>query len=176
MGKKGDRAAKEGIAKDLFAQGKTLENIAELLDTTPTSLCRWKAATKAPNAQYDEWELARQRHRSFIEELRALFQEELEYIRSITPAKRTTQDYDKVSKAAAIVRKWDDIERADAAKLMAAETPVDVDRPALFLEFLEWQAIKLKDTDPEGLRVLARNFDSLVIQFKAEQENSKQPR
>ena len=168
MGKKGDRAAKEGIAKDLFAQGKTLQDIAGLLDTTVTSLSKWKNATKVPSEKYDEWELARQRHRDFIEELRALFREQLEYIRGIKAAERTSQHYDALSKAAAIVRKWDDIERAEAAKQMAEAAPVDIDKPALFLEFLEWLALKLKETDPEGLKILSRNFDSLVIQFKTE--------
>jgi predicted transcriptional regulator len=168
VGKKGDRAAKEGLAKDLYAQGKTLDEIASLLDSTATSLSRWKSATKAPSAKYDEWELARQRHRDFIEELRALFREQLEYIRSLPAKERTSQDYDALSKAAAIVRKWDDIERAEAAKQMAEVAPVDLDKPALFLEFLEWLALNLKETDPEGLKILARNFDSLVIQFKTE--------
>jgi len=174
VGKKGDRASKEGIAKDLYAQGKTLDEISGLLDISVTSLSRWKVETKAPSADLDEWDLARQRHRDFIEELRALFREELDHIRSLKPANRTTQDYDKVSKAAAIVRHWDDIERAEAAKQMAEATPMDIDKPALFLGNLEWLAIKLKETDPEGLKVLARNFDSLVIQFKTEHAAGEQ--
>jgi hypothetical protein len=168
VGKKGDRAAKEGVAKDLYAQGKTLDEIAGLLDSSVTSLSRWKAATKSPNEKYDEWELARQRHRDFIEELRALFREQLEYIRSLPAKDRSSQDYDALSKAAAIVRKWDDIERAEAAKQMEAVTPVDIDRPAIFLEDFEWIARQLQKIDPEGFKILARNFDTLVLQFKTE--------
>lgn len=168
MGNKGDRAAKEGLAKDLYAQRKSLSEISELLNISVTSLTRWKQESKVPSAEFDEWELARQRHRDFIEELRALFREQLEHIRSLKPAERTSQEYDSLSKAAAIVRKWDDIERAEAAKQMSDTVAVDIDKPALFLSNLEWLALKLKDIDPEGLKVLARNFDALVIQFKSE--------
>ncbi len=174
MGKKGDRAAKEGLAKDLYAQGKTLDDISGLLDISVTSLSRWKADTKVPSAEFDEWELARQRHRDFIEELRALFREQLEYIRSINAADRTSQDYDALSKAAAIVRKWDDIEKAEAAKQMAELTPSDIDKPALFLEFLERTGRYLQKEDPEGFKVIARNFDPLVLQFKVEHAAGEQ--
>jgi transposase len=43
------------------------------------------------------------------------------------------------------------------------------DRPRLFMETLEFIAGALKDADPEGLKVLAKNFDRLVEKFKAEQ-------
>lgn len=41
------------------------------------------------------------------------------------------------------------------------------DRPRFFMETLEFIAGALKDADPEGLKVLARNFDLLVEKFKA---------
>jgi len=166
VGKKGDKAAKEGLAKDLYAQGKSLQEIAELLDVSGTSLGRWKADSKVPSEELDAWDQARRNHRSFLENLRALFAGQLAHIQSLPAKDRTPADYDALSKAAAIVRKWDDIERAEAAK--DQDTGVEIDRPKLFLENLEWLALKLKDIDPEGLKVLARNFDALVIQFKAE--------
>lgn len=48
------------------------------------------------------------------------------------------------------------------------ETLPDVDLPKIFLENLEWIARALKDADPEGLKVLARNFDYLTDKFRAE--------
>lgn len=171
MGRKGDRAAKEGPAKDLFAQGHTLDEIHEILDVSVTSLSKWKAESKAPSSELDEWDLARQGHRDFIDQLREMFKEQLEYLRKLPPRERTPADYDSLSKAAAIVRKWDDIERAEKAK----DNPeaVEIDRPKLFLEIMEWLALKLKENDPEGLKVLARNFDALIIQFKSEHEQGK---
>lgn len=44
----------------------------------------------------------------------------------------------------------------------------DIDRPALFLEDLQFIANVLKDLDPEGLKILARSFDLIVARFKAE--------
>jgi len=42
----------------------------------------------------------------------------------------------------------------------------DIDRPQVFLENMEFVAGILKDIDPEGLKVLARNFDVIVQRFK----------
>ena len=43
---------------------------------------------------------------------------------------------------------------------------ISVDRPALFMEDLEFIVGTLKETDPEGLKILARNFDGIVDRFK----------
>ena len=42
-----------------------------------------------------------------------------------------------------------------------------IDRPALFLEDLEFIATHLRDSDPEGLKALAKSFDGLIASFKA---------
>jgi len=42
----------------------------------------------------------------------------------------------------------------------------DIDRPRLFLENLEFVAETLKEIDPEGLKVLARNFETIVKRYK----------
>lgn len=47
-----------------------------------------------------------------------------------------------------------------------------IDRPKIFLEDLEWIARALQETDPEGLKILARNFDALTVKFKAEYLNA----
>jgi len=41
-----------------------------------------------------------------------------------------------------------------------------VDRPALFMEAMEFIAGYLKEKDPEGLKVLAKNFDGIIEAFK----------
>jgi len=45
-------------------------------------------------------------------------------------------------------------------------TAPDVDLPKIFLENMEFVAEVLKDVDPQGLKVLARNFDVIVNRFK----------
>lgn len=59
-------------------------------------------------------------------------------------------------------------ERVAALTTGAREEKIDIDRPAVFLENIEWLAKTLKDMDPEGLKVLAKNFDALIIKYKAE--------
>ena len=43
---------------------------------------------------------------------------------------------------------------------------VDIDRPKLFLEDIQFIAQVLKEIDPEGLKVFARNYDAVVARFK----------
>jgi hypothetical protein len=52
------------------------------------------------------------------------------------------------------------------------DAAVEIDRPKIFLENLEWIARALQETDPEGLKILARNFDQLTVKFKAEYLNA----
>lgn len=47
------------------------------------------------------------------------------------------------------------------------EIIIKADKPAIFLECIEFIASVLKDTDPEGLKVLATNFDELITRYKA---------
>jgi len=42
----------------------------------------------------------------------------------------------------------------------------DVDRPRIFLEDMEFIAEVLKEIDPEGLKVFARNFEPIVTRYK----------
>jgi hypothetical protein len=65
---------------------------------------------------------------------------------------------------------------AIAARLGQKETMIkasagpeqDLDRPALFLEDLEFIANILNEIDPEGLKVLARNFETIIARGKAQ--------
>lgn len=41
-----------------------------------------------------------------------------------------------------------------------------IDRPKIFLEDMEFVAEILKEIDPEGLKILARNFDIIIEKFK----------
>lgn len=43
---------------------------------------------------------------------------------------------------------------------------IDIDRPKLFLEDMEFIARTLKEIDPEGLKVLGRSIDIIVARFK----------
>jgi len=47
-----------------------------------------------------------------------------------------------------------------------------IDKPKLFLENFDFIARTLKEIDPEGLKVLAENYDEIVARFKAENEKA----
>jgi hypothetical protein len=166
---KGVKASLEPIAFRLYAQQWTLTSISERFDVSITTLSKWKSATKKPGKDLDEWDLARQSNTTRGDNLRRLFEEQEAYALSLPVRERDTKIHDALSKAAANLRHWEEHQKAAAAALLTeTETVADVDRPALFLEYIEWIAIKLKEMDPEGLKVLARNFDMLLIQFKTE--------
>jgi len=42
-----------------------------------------------------------------------------------------------------------------------------IDRPRMFLEHLEFIVQTLKEIDPQGLKIMSRNFDKLIAKFKA---------
>ena len=45
-----------------------------------------------------------------------------------------------------------------------------VDKPALFLESVEFIVSVLNEIDPEGLKVMAKNFDTIIQRFKEQHE------
>jgi len=51
-------------------------------------------------------------------------------------------------------------------KIRCRGPEIKMDRPALFMESMEFIAGFLKEKDPEGLKILARNFDGIVDAFK----------
>ena len=166
MGQKGDRASKEPLAQRLYADGMTLVDISAQLDISETTLRRWKSDTWMPDQDIDQWDRARQQKRGNIQRLKDLFERELKFVEDAKEGTISSASMDALSKLGSLVQRWDAVERAEIAANTPAE--VEIDRPKLFLENLEWIARILKDTDPEGLKVLARNFDHLIIAFKAE--------
>jgi transposase-like protein len=48
----------------------------------------------------------------------------------------------------------------------------DIDRPRLFLEDMEFIAQTLQEIDPGGLKILARNFETIVKRFKDRNEKA----
>ncbi len=134
MGRKGDRATKEKVARNLYAEGHTLDAISSTLDISVTSLCRWKSESKRPSADLDEWDMAKQGHRDFTDQLFELFQEELEEIRSLRPSERTSGNYDRLNKAMSIYQKW---VSAEKAKQVAHEVAKEVKKAGLTEDTVE---------------------------------------
>ncbi len=159
MGQKGDRGAKEPLAIRMYAEGKSLEAIGAELDISPTSLRLWKSQSLAPEAEIDEWDRARQQRRGMTQRLKDIYEGQVKYLEELKPLERTSPMIDALSKLGALL---DQKERT--------ESGVRIDRPAFFLESVQFIAGYLKEKDPEGLKVMARNFDDIIDAFKRKHE------
>lgn len=115
MAAKGDRARLEDVAFRLYADGHSLTEIADSLGVSRQTLSDWKARTKRPGDEWDEWDRAREQKRSNIRRLKDLFENQLEYLEGLSPAQRTPGQMDTLSKLGALVEKWDKMERVQAA-------------------------------------------------------------
>lgn len=104
MGKKGDRAYKEQLAKAYYANGETLSDIAMILDISVTSLCRWKHATKDPHQQEDEWDRARLAAADPEGMIDASWQKKLAYYAALSGEEMTPAETDALAKLRAIIR------------------------------------------------------------------------
>jgi len=162
----GKKATYEPIARRRYADGMTLEQISAETGVSVPTLSTWKNETKDPTTKVDEWDRARQQKQSNIQRLKDLFERELEHVEEQEPGSISPASMDALTKLGSLVRNWESMLRAEASAQNVAAP--EIDRPALFLENMEWLAGQLKETDPEGLKVLARNFDELIIRFKAE--------
>lgn len=172
MGAKGDRAAKEPLAMRMYADGASLTDIAEQLDISDTTLRRWKSETirrwksesQVPGDDIDGWDKARQQKRGNIQRLGDLFARELKFAEDAEAGSISSAAMDALSKLGALVQRWEAVERARAEAAKPGDP--DIDRPKIFLEDMEFVAEVLEEIDPEGLKILARNFDEIVRRFK----------
>jgi len=167
MARKGERGMLEPQAERLFADGKGVPEIASILQVSETTLYKWKSDSLVPGDELDGWEKTRLQKRSNILRLRSLFERELGAAEETPEGLITAASIDALTKLGALVQRWEAVERA------AADTEnqvVEIDRPTIFLENLEWLALQLKEYDPEGLKALGKNFDFLIIKYKAEHE------
>jgi len=118
VGKKGDRASKEVQAREMYAYGLSLTDIAVALDISVTSLARWKHDTKDPNRQEDEWELARTGRRDHIDMIKATYQNQLLFVSGLSPRERSPKDTDMLVKLNSIILAWEKFELEKVAKLV----------------------------------------------------------
>lgn len=112
MASKGDKGYLEPQAQRLYADGNSLSSISEQLGVSITSLSRWKADTKDPNQDMDEWDRARSQKRGNIQRLRDLFEEQLLHLETTPPSRRTAPMMDTLSKIGALLERWDKMEKA----------------------------------------------------------------
>ena len=150
MGSKGDRANKEPLARQLYVSaGKSLEDIAEILDISRQTLSKWKADNG------DEWDEARGRRGSRLERLRRMFDEMLDELDQLHASKRDSRMMDALSKLGALLQR---MEESEATAQERSRTY----RASLFLDFVRDIIEYSTKNDPALLAALEDNFDDLI--------------
>jgi len=109
---KGDKAALAPQAQRLYADGQSLTAIGERLDVSVTSLARWKAETKSPCQDLDEWDRARTQKRSHLQRLRDLLEEQLSFVEGAPVRQRSTQMLATLKQLGDLLERWDKMEKA----------------------------------------------------------------
>ena len=137
-------------AEELYVvDGLTFEQTAKETGVSVTQLKNWSGA-EGWRDKREEYRVNKQSIRSTVTKLR----------KQLATDALATSDPQKVF---AFIR----LEALAGRQERKSEDAPKIDRPALFLEDLEFIAGILKDQDPEGLKTLAKSFDVLIEQFKA---------
>jgi hypothetical protein len=158
MAEKGARAQLEPVARQMYVEGQSLTAIAETLDVSRNTLTDWKARTKRPADDLDEWDKARERKSTFGLRMESLLERELTYAEERMAGAVEGGTLDNLSKLGALVVKFKTIEATGSG----------YDKGKVFLENVQWMVSWLRENDPEGLKTLAADFDAMTMQFKAE--------
>lgn len=155
MAEKGDRERLEPVAARMFAEGKSLTDIEAALNVSRQTLSKWKADTRRPGEEKDEWDKAKEVKRSYVERLRALFDRELSALEKGAAGSIKNVNLDGITKLGTLVQRWEQMEAAEKLKNDAA-------RSALFLDFLR-DLIAFGGRNDAGLvAVIEDNFDDIV--------------
>jgi hypothetical protein len=160
MAEKGARTQLEPVARQMYIDGQSLTAIETVLDVSRQTLSSWKTQTKKPSEEFDEWDKARARKASFGLRMEALLERELTFAEEKKPGAIDGGSLDNLSKLGSLV-----------VKFRSTESGASYDKAKVFLENLQWIVAWLRENDPEGLKVLAADFDAMTMQFKTEQMN-----
>jgi len=155
MAEKGARARLEPIAFRMYAEGQTLEAIAAALDVSRQTLSDWKARSRRPNEELDDWDKAREQKTSTGRRLATLLDRELEFAENASPGQIGPQTLDGISKLGALVQRFEQAEREAALKSTAQ-------RAALFLDFVKDLIEFGGRNDADLVRAVENNFDDLI--------------
>ncbi|MCG8643330.1 MAG: hypothetical protein MI862_26625 [Desulfobacterales bacterium] len=140
-------------AEDLFVVSRlTYKEISERLNVPVVTLKRWGKA--------GEWKQLKEDHllkkRSLKQNL-ALLREKL----INNAVDQESPDTNDIYAALKIIREEREFEQTDEPVKVR-----EIDRPKVFLEDMEFIVRTLQEIDPEGLKILSRNFDRIIAKFK----------
>ena len=125
MALKGDKAKLYDIAMRMYVDGGSLSDIETALGVSRQTLAVWKADTKRPTEELDEWDKARQVKRSSVQRINDLYiDDQLTYVEETLAANRDSKMIDALSKLGALVERFEKI--AAMARKQALEEAADV--------------------------------------------------
>lgn len=152
-------ADKDRVKKLYVEQGLTHEEVAAETGIGLATIRRW-------STQYKWLEEKKKR-----EEDRANFERTMRDLRlsmmQQAAESKDPQDVFAVIKLERMALAWEKEQRQEDP----AAAP-EIDRPRIFLEDMEFVAETLREIDPEGLKVLGRNFETIVERFKGTHEKA----
>jgi len=155
MAVKGDKSKLYDVALRMYADGQNLSEIEAVLGVSRQTLSSWKADSKRPEDEFDEWDKARRCKRSNIQRLRNLFDRELTALENSPPGSLNNVSLDGITKLGTLVQRWEQMAQASELKEAAQ-------RSALFLDFLR-DLIAFGGRHDAGLvAVIEDNFDDIV--------------
>ena len=153
MGKEISWEIREEAEQLYIIEGKTYDEVSELTGVSVAQLQRWGTGNEDGIASWSERKKEYRTTLSNIQRDTVLLRKEMmrQALSSLNP-----QDLYAVIKLETMAARQDKKE----------EKTVQIDRPSLFLEDMEFVAKVLKEVDPEGLKVFAGNFDIIINRFK----------
>ena len=149
MGREIDLEIRYRAEEMYIVDGLTFEQVAAETGVSVTQLKNWSGS--------DGWREKREEYRQTRKDLQSTL---LSLRRKMAEKAKNDPDPQNIY---AFIR----LETMADRKEKKHEIVAKIDKPSIFLENMEFIASVLKDTDPEGLKALAKNFDELISRFKA---------
>lgn len=143
---------REEGAELYIIDGLTFDEVAKETEVAPSTLKIWASEEGWQERRREYRRAARKTQTDILKLRQRLFEAALE-------------NCDPQTVYAAV--RLESVAAKQAPKQERAEP--DIDRPKLFLENMEFIAETLKDVDPEGLKVFARHFETIIEKFKQAQ-------
>jgi len=94
---------------EMYADGRTMPEISEVLDISVTSLVKWKTQNVLPNGE-NGWDKARAQKKGILYRLRDLYDRQLEYVEGLDPKEISSMKVDALSKMGSMLTHHEKVE------------------------------------------------------------------
>lgn len=107
MAAKGDKARLYDVAMRMYVDGSSLTDIEAALGVSRQTLSQWKADSKRPSDELDEWDRGRKQKRDGVQRVLDLYYRELFFLEEQPAGSLSSTQVDAISKLGALVMKWE---------------------------------------------------------------------